>query len=74
MAWGIKFEKFEALKKELNEELLLVVWNPKRWWYIYMSAVERKKKSNKFLLRNTFNASVVYKIEILEHFTVENYV
>ena len=28
----IKFEKCKALKKELNEELLTVVWHPNRWW------------------------------------------
>ena len=24
--------KFKALKKELNEELMLTAWHPKRWW------------------------------------------
>ena len=32
LAWGIKFEKRRALKKELNEELIPVAWHPKRWW------------------------------------------
>ena len=32
LAWHIKFEKPKAFKKELNEELMLVAWYPKRWW------------------------------------------
>ena len=31
LAWHIKFEKRKALKKELNEELIPVMWDPKRW-------------------------------------------
>ena len=30
LAWHNKFEKCEALKKELNEELRPVAWHPKR--------------------------------------------
>ena len=30
--WYVKFEKCKALKKELNEELMLVACYPKRWW------------------------------------------
>ena len=29
-------------KKELNEKLMLVVWNPKRWWDFCMSEGEKK--------------------------------
>ena len=32
LAWNIKFEKREALKKELNEELMPVEWHPSRCW------------------------------------------
>ena len=32
LAWYSKFEKCKALKKELNEELMLVTWQPLRWW------------------------------------------
>ena len=32
LAWYSKFEKCKALKKELNEELILVTWQPLRWW------------------------------------------
>ena len=31
LTWHSKFEKYKALKKELNEELMLVAWHPKRW-------------------------------------------
>ena len=31
LTWGIKIEKRKALKKELNEELMPVVWHFKRW-------------------------------------------
>ena len=31
LAWHIKFEKREALKKELNEVLMPITWHPKRW-------------------------------------------
>ena len=31
LAWHIKFEKREALKKELNEVLMPIAWHPKRW-------------------------------------------
>ena len=40
LAWHI--EKNKALKKELNEELMLVAWHPKRWWNFCRS--EDKKK------------------------------
>ena len=28
----VKYAKGKALKKELNEELMLIAWHPKRWW------------------------------------------
>ena len=31
LAWDIKFEKRRALEKELNEELIPIVWRPNRW-------------------------------------------
>ena len=42
LAWHAKSENSKALKKELNEELMLVVWHPKKWWDFSMS--EDKKK------------------------------
>ena len=36
LAWHNKFEKCKALKKELNEELMLIAWYPRRWWDFYM--------------------------------------
>ena len=32
LSWHIKFEKRKALRKELNEELMSVAWDPNRWW------------------------------------------
>ena len=32
LAWDIKFEKCKTLKKDLNEELMLVAWHPERQW------------------------------------------
>ena len=31
LAWHIKFEKRKAREKELNEELMSVLWHPNRW-------------------------------------------
>ena len=31
LAWHIEFEKRKAFKKELNEELMLISWHPRRW-------------------------------------------
>ena len=31
LAWHIKFGKCKALKKELNEKSMPVVWHPKKW-------------------------------------------
>ena len=43
LAWHIKFEKREAFKKELSEELMLIVWHPKWWCNFYMSQDEKKE-------------------------------
>ena len=42
LAWHIKFEKRKALKKDINEELMLVAWHPKRWWNFCMTEDEKK--------------------------------
>ena len=41
-AWHVKFEKRKTLKKDSNEELILVAWHPRRWWNFCMP--EHKKK------------------------------
>ena len=41
LAWYIKFEKRQALKKESGEELLLA--HPKRWWNFFMRKDEKKE-------------------------------
>ena len=43
LAWLIKFEKRKPLKKELNEELMLVAWHPRKWWNFCMSEDEKKE-------------------------------
>ena len=60
--------KRKALKKELNEELMPVAWHPKRWWDWCLPEDEKKD----ILLNNTFNESVVYNMEVLEHFGTGN--
>ena len=44
LAWHIKFEKRKALKKELNEESMLVAWHPNRCWDWCVSEVEKKNR------------------------------
>ena len=43
LAWHMKFEIRKALKKELNEELMTVAWNPNRWWDWCVSEDENKE-------------------------------
>ena len=56
LAWHIKFKKRKALKEKLNEELMPIVWHPKRWWNVLCQKM-RKWKQNQFLLSNAFNIS-----------------
>ena len=42
LGWHIKFEKCKALNKELNEELMEIVWHPKTSWNFCMLEDERK--------------------------------
>ena len=42
--WHIKFEKCKELKKKkINEELIPIVWHPKRWWNFRMSEDNEKE-------------------------------
>ena len=41
LAWHIKFEKGKALKQEINKELMLIVWHPRRWLTFCMSEDEK---------------------------------
>ena len=59
--WHIKFGKRKALKKELNEELMPIVWHPKRWWDFCTSEDQKKQIEPPF----TFS---VYSMEVLVHF------
>ena len=40
LTWHSKFGKRKELNKELNEELMLVVLHPKRWWDWSVSEAE----------------------------------
>ena len=42
LACYIKFEKPKAVKKELNEELILLAWHTERWCNFCMSEDEKK--------------------------------
>ena len=42
-AWYFKAEKRKALNKESNEELMSIVWHPKRWWNFCVSEDEEKE-------------------------------
>ena len=44
----IKFVKRKALKKELNEEKIIIAWHPRRCCNCYMSKDEKKEISNGF--------------------------
>ena len=48
LAWYSKFKKSKALKKELNEELMLVAWYPRIWWNFCMSDDKKKGKKTIF--------------------------
>ena len=46
LAWHSKFEKRKALKKEINEKLMFVVFHPKipkRWWNFCIPGNEKKE-------------------------------
>ena len=43
LTWYIQFEKRKALKKKLNEKLILVEWHPRRWWSFCMPENEKNK-------------------------------
>ena len=43
LAWHIKFKKREALKKDINEELILIAQHPKGWWNFCMPKEEEKE-------------------------------
>ena len=60
-------KKDKALKKELNEELMLIAWFPRKWWNFCMSE-DQKKEIEQFLLSNTFS---VYTILVLKCFVTE---
>ena len=48
-AWQIKFIKCKKLKKELNEELMPVAWDPDKWWDWCISEDEEKEINPMFI-------------------------
>ena len=56
LAWHIKFQKRKTLKKQLNEELMLIPWHSRRWWTFCISEVAEKEIEPTFT-GTTFNAS-----------------
>ena len=42
LAWLSKFKKRKAFKKKIVEELMPIVWHPKRWWKFCMLEDEMK--------------------------------
>ena len=49
LAWHIKFESHKALKIELNDELMLLAWHPRRWWNFCMAEDETKEIEPMFM-------------------------
>ena len=49
LAQRIEFEKRKALKKETNEEMMLVAWHPNRWWNFCIPEDETKEIEPIFL-------------------------
>ena len=49
LAGHIKFENHEALKKELNKELVFVGWHPNRWWDWCLPEDEKKEINPMFI-------------------------
>ena len=45
LARHIKFEKLKAVKKDRNEELILVRWHSKKSWNFCISEDEKKKET-----------------------------
>ena len=43
LVWHIKFEKRKALKKDMNEKLMLIAWHSRRWWNFSMTEDEKKE-------------------------------
>ena len=39
----VNLKKRKALKKKISEELMKIVWHPKRWWNCCMSENEKKE-------------------------------
>ena len=72
LLWHIDFKKRKALKKEWNEELVAAAWHPRRWWNFACPKM-RKRKQNRLLLSNAFNASVVYHLKVLKHFVQKSF-
>ena len=49
LAWHIKFEKHNALKKDISEELMPVAWHLNRWQDWCMPEDEKKEIDPMFI-------------------------
>ena len=49
LAWHTNFEKRKELTKELNEELMSVAWDPKRWCDWCVSEDQKKEIDPMFI-------------------------
>ena len=48
LAWHSKFKKHKALKKKISEELIPIVWHPKRCWNFRILEDKKKETGLKF--------------------------
>ena len=70
MAWQNKFKKRKEQKK-ISGELMPIAWHPRKQWNFCMP--DEEKEIEPIFTENAFSASVVYNMEVLEHFGPENY-
>ena len=42
LTWHVRFKKRKALKKSLNEELMIIAWHPRTWRNFCVSEDEKK--------------------------------
>ena len=69
LAWNIKFKK----RKEKNDKGRMNANSVASQIKVEFLHVRRYDKRNRTLLSNTFNALVVYNLEVLEHVVIENH-
>ena len=63
LAWHIKFGKCKALKKELNEKSMPVMWHPKKWRDCVVSEDEKMYRSIQY-------HGIVYSYTLFRYYVV----